>query len=73
MDRTAALQIIGDCFAHVDVVRIVVEYDPLFGREIAKVLVREEQLAQALRGNGEHARRAAMQPGLDVEVVLASD
>lgn len=73
MDREDALKVIRAWFAHVDVERIVVPYDPLFGREVAKVVVREDQLAEALRGNGDHARRAAMQSGLDVEVTLASE
>lgn len=71
MDRASALEVIRDAFAHVEVERVVVEYDPLVGGEIAKVVVRENQLADALRDNGAHARRAAMQSGLDVEVVLA--
>jgi transcription antitermination factor NusA-like protein len=71
MDRTAALQIIRDCFAHIEVVRIEVEHDPLIGGEVARVSVRDGQLAEALRDNGEHARRAAIRSGLDVEVVIA--
>ncbi len=73
MDRDAALQVIRECFTHVAVERIVVEYDSLVGGEVAKVVVRDDQLDEALRNNGEHARRAAMQSGLDVEVVLASE
>ena len=72
MDRNAALQVIRDCFAHVEVERIVVEHDPLIGGEVAQVVVRDDQLDEALRDNGAHARRAAMQSGLDVEVVLAA-
>ncbi len=73
MDRDAAIQVIRDCFAHVTVERIVVAYDSLVGGEVAKVVVKDDQLAEARRNNGEHARRAAMQSGLDVEVVLASE
>ena len=73
MGRDAALQVILECFAHVEVERIVIEYDPLVGGEIAKVVVRGDQLAKALRGDGEQARRAAMQSGLAVEVALASE
>jgi transcription antitermination factor NusA-like protein len=72
MEREAALRVIRDCFAHVEVVRIVVEYDPVFDGEVAKVVVREDQIAEALRGNGEHARRAAVGSGLDVEVVVGT-
>ena len=68
MDRALALDIIRDSFAHVVVERVVVEYDPLFGGEVAKVVVREDQLADALRDNGAPARRAAVRSGLDVEV-----
>ena len=71
MDRASALDIIRDSFAHVVVERIVVEYDPLFGGEVVKVIVRDDQLADALRDNGAHARLAAVRSGLDVEVVLA--
>jgi transcription antitermination factor NusA-like protein len=71
MDREAALQVIRDCFVNVDVEQIAVEYDPLIGSEIAKVVVRDDQLAEALRLDGERARRAAMLSGLDVEVLLA--
>jgi transcription antitermination factor NusA-like protein len=73
VDRNAALQVIRDCFVHIEVERIVVEHDPLVGGEVARVVVRDDQLGEALRNNGEHARRAAMQSGLDVEVVLASE
>lgn len=73
MDRDAVLKVIRGCFAHVEVERIVVEFDPLIGVEIAKVVVRDDQLTEALRGNGEHARQAAMKSGLNVEVVLPSE
>jgi transcription antitermination factor NusA-like protein len=73
MDHSAALKVIRDCFAHVEVERIFVEYDSLAGGEVAKVVVRDDQLSEALRGNGEHARRAAMQSGLTVEVMLVSE
>ncbi|NLX97280.1 MAG: hypothetical protein GXY83_13990 [Rhodopirellula sp.] len=73
MEHAAALKIIRDCFAHVAVVRIVVEHDPLIGGEVAKVAVRDDELAEALRGNGKHARQAAMKSRLDVEVVPTSE
>jgi transcription antitermination factor NusA-like protein len=73
MDRAAALKIVREGFAHVRVERIFVEHDPLAGGDVVKIVVRDDQLAEALRGNGAHARQAAMQSGLDVEVVLASE
>ena len=73
MDHSAALQVIRNCFAHVEVERIFVEYDPLAGGEVAKVVVRDDQLDEALRDNGFYARKAAMSSGLTVEVVLASE
>lgn len=73
MKHAAAIKIIRNCFAHVEVVGIVVEHDPLLGGEVAKVVVRDNELAEALRDNGECARLAAMQSGLDVEVILPSE
>jgi transcription antitermination factor NusA-like protein len=69
MTREESLQIIRNAFSHVEVLDIVVEDDSMVGGEVAKVVVRDEQLAEALRGNGVHARRAAMESGLNVEVV----
>lgn len=73
MDRDLALKIVRDSFAHVDVERIFVEHDPEMGGEVATVVVREDQLAGALRANGAHPRRAAMESGQTVEVVLAKE
>jgi transcription antitermination factor NusA-like protein len=73
MDREAALRAIRECFSHVEVERIFVEYDPLVEEEIAKVVVRDDQLSEAVRRNGEPARLAAKQSGLAIEVVLRSD
>jgi transcription antitermination factor NusA-like protein len=73
MTRDESLQVIRSAFVHVDVLGIVVEYAPLVEEDVAKVVVRDEQLADALRENGVHARKAAMQSGMAVEVVLQSD
>lgn len=70
MTRDESLQVIRSAFAHVDVLGIVVEYDPLVEEQVAKVIVRDEQLSDALRDNGYHAREAAMRSGLTVEVVV---
>jgi transcription antitermination factor NusA-like protein len=64
------METIRNAFAHVDVEAIVIEYDPLIAAEVAKVIVRDDQLSEALRENGLHAKTAAIQSGLHVEVVL---
>lgn len=73
MDRTAVLEIIRNGFTDIEIERIFIVHDPLIGGEVAQVVLREDQLEDALRGNGVPARRAAMESGLDVEVVLTTD
>jgi hypothetical protein len=66
-----SLTLIRQAFAHVEIDKIVVENEPLTGSEIAKVFVRDDQLDAALADNGVHARRAAMETGIDVEVMMS--
>jgi transcription antitermination factor NusA-like protein len=73
MTRDESLQVIRGAFAHVDVLDIVVEYDPLVEEDVAKVVVRDAQLDDALGENGCHARDAAMRSGIAVEVVLENE
>jgi len=56
MSREESMRIIRETFAHVDVERIVVEYDALAGAEVAKVYVRADQLEAAL-GDNAYGRR----------------
>ena len=72
MSQKEAVEIIRKAFADVEVVKIVVEYDSIVGGKVAKVFVRDDQLEAALVENGVIPRRAAIESGLDVEVVLAS-
>jgi transcription antitermination factor NusA-like protein len=65
------LQIIRDAFSHVDVERIVVEYDPVAEEDVAKVYVSDDQLDAALGEDGFYPRGVAMKAGLAIEVVLA--
>jgi transcription antitermination factor NusA-like protein len=71
MNRDDQIEIIRDAFAHVDVRSITVEYDPIVEEEVARVAVRDDQLSEALRDNGADARRAAINSGIAVEVVVA--
>ncbi len=73
MSEEESLGIIRAVFADVAIERIVVEYDPIVPGRVAKVFVREDRLEAALGDNGAKARRAAMESGLDVEVVVAED
>ncbi len=73
MTQDESLQIIRNAFSHIEVVDIVLGYDPLAEGVIAKVVVRDHELTKALRKNGRHARTAAMQSGIDVEVVTESE
>ena len=73
MDREIALRIIRDCFTHVKVERIFVEYDALADGEVAFVVIPDDQLEEAFRENGFHPRQAAMRSGLTVEVLMSSE
>lgn len=73
MNRAESLQIIRDAFSHIEVLAIVVEHEPLVEEEVAKVVVRKDQLEDALRGNGYHPRQAAIRSGMTVEVVLRDE
>ena len=71
MDHSAAINVIRSWFSRVHVEKVIVQYDADIGGDVAKVVVRDDQLDDALRNNGWHARQAAIQSGLNVEVVLA--
>jgi transcription antitermination factor NusA-like protein len=71
MTREESLQIIRDAFSHVDVKRIVVEYDPVVEKDVAKIYVRDDQLDAALGEDGFFPRGVAMKVGLTIEVVLS--
>jgi transcription antitermination factor NusA-like protein len=73
MSQDEAIKVIRGAFAHVDVQKIVVEYDPIVQEDVAKVYVSNTQLDEALEDNGAHARRAAMESGLSVEVVMSEE
>ncbi len=72
MTREESLQIIREAFSHVDVERIVVEYDQAVDEDVAKVYVSDEQLGAALGDDGYYPRGVAMRAGLAIEVLLAS-
>ncbi len=71
MDHSAAINVIRSWFSHVHVEKVIVQFEADIGGDVAKVVVRDDQLDNALRNNGWHARQAAIQSGLNVEVVLA--
>lgn len=71
MTRDQSLRIIREAFSHVDVERIVVEYDPTAEEEVAKVYVSEVQLNAALGNDGFYPRSVAIKAGLVIEVVLS--
>jgi transcription antitermination factor NusA-like protein len=73
MTREQSLQIIRDAFSHVEVQRIVVEYDPQVQQDVAKVHVCEDQLDAALGEDGMYPRDVAIEAGLVIEVVLAGE
>ncbi len=70
MTREQSMQTIRDAFSHVDVERIVVEYDTLVEEDVAKVYVRGDQLNAALGEDGFYPRSVAMKAGLAIEVLL---
>ena len=72
MTREQSMQTIRDAFSHVDVERIVVEYDPMVEEDVAKVYISRDQLDAALGEDGFYPRRVAMKAGLAIEVVLAN-
>ena len=69
MLNAESLEIIRRNFAHVSVRKIEFVDDPEFGR-LVKVYVTDGDLSAALGENGTTARRAAMQSGIDVEVIV---
>ncbi|QDT71477.1 hypothetical protein [Lacipirellula limnantheis] len=71
MTREQSLHIIREAFSHVDVERIVVEYDPAVEEDVAKVYVSDDQLDAALGDDGFYPRGVAMKAGLAIEVVVA--
>lgn len=71
MTREQSLQIIHDAFSHVEVERIVVEYDPAVEEDVAKIYVSDEHLDAAFGVDGFYPRAGAMQAGLAIEVVLS--
>ena len=73
IDREQAFQQIRAALHPAEIERIVVEFDKDLREEIAKVIVREDQLDLALQNYGLAARQAAMQSGMSVEVVLDSE
>jgi transcription antitermination factor NusA-like protein len=70
MTRGQSLQIIRDAFSHVDVKRVIVEYDLEMKEDVAKIYVSDEQLEAALGEDGFYPRGVAMKAGLAIEVVL---
>jgi len=72
MTRQQSLQIIRDAFSHVHVDRILVEYDPVVGEDVAKVFVSDDQLDAALGEDGSYPTAVAMKAGLALEIVLSS-
>ncbi len=72
MTPEQSLQIIRDAFSHVDVERIVVEYDPEVEEDVARVYVSDDQLDAALGEDGSYPRGVAMKAGIAIEVVLSS-
>lgn len=71
MTHEQSLQIIRDAFSHVEVERIVVEYDPVVEEDVAKIYVSDEQPEAALGDDGFYPRGVAMKAGLAIEVVLS--
>jgi hypothetical protein len=72
MTREQSLQIIRDAFSHIEVERIVVEFDPLLEEDVAKVYVKEDELDGALGADGFYPRGVAIKAGLAIEVVLSN-
>ena len=66
MKREKAIAIIRKEFAHVDVKRVVIEYDRSAECEIAKVFVPSDQVGAAFGKDLIHGRRAAMRSGFDI-------
>jgi transcription antitermination factor NusA-like protein len=71
MTREKSLQMIRSAFSHVDVDRIVVEYDTVVEEPVARVYVKSDQLDAAFGEDGFYPRRVAMKAGLAIEIVLA--
>jgi transcription antitermination factor NusA-like protein len=67
------MEVIRKAFSHVEVERIVVEYEPLVDAQVVKIFVRDDQLEAALADNGAIARRAAIDSGMNVEVCLSAE
>jgi len=70
MTKGQSLKIVQRSFAHVENARIIIEYDDIAGCEIIKVYVTEDQIDAAIGDNGSIPRRAAIESGMSVEVVL---
>lgn len=71
MAQAESIQIIRDAFSHVEVERIVVEYDRDIQEDVAKIYVAENNLAAALGEDGMYPRRVAMKVGIAIEVELS--
>ncbi len=56
-------------FDHVTIQEIVVEFDSLAKKEVALVVIAEDQIPIALQNNGQHPRKAAMSSGISIEVI----
>jgi transcription antitermination factor NusA-like protein len=62
--------VIRKALSHVEIEDIIIEYDPLADGDVANVIINEDQLEAALGDGGANARRAAMESGMNVEIVL---
>ncbi len=72
MTREQSIQIIRDAFSHIEVKRIVVEYDPTVEEDVARIYVADAQLEAALGNDEMYPRGVAMKAGLAIEVVLSN-
>jgi transcription antitermination factor NusA-like protein len=61
---------IANAFSHVDVQRVDIEHDPIVDGPIAKVIVNDEQLSDAIGASSVFPRLAAMLTATDIEIVL---
>ena len=68
-----SLEIILTALRIVEPNQITIEQDKSTGELAAKVILRQEQLAEALRENGRFVREAAMTTGIRIDVEMAKD
>jgi transcription antitermination factor NusA-like protein len=66
------LKIICSALGNIEPTQVTFKRDPSTGTMVAKVELRPQQLAGALRENGRFVREAAMRTGIDIDVGMAA-